>query len=257
MLPICALLHVHQTLLQVGTEVCEQCCSWLSCYTKITRKVQSSTFFSLYYTCVTCTTLSRFEHAMEDVTRYLRPSWTWDSGTLHCLQSGDAWDVLGESHGTCWTWDFGTLHCFHRLDIPRCPRIAHGTSWIWDSGTLQCFHRLDISGFSRMSHRTSWTGLWDFTVPSHSVGIFWDVPGYPMGHLGPGTLGPYTVSMGWTSQDVPEYPMGHLGHGTLGPYSAFTVGISQDVLRCPKTPWTCIGLWDFTLSPQLGHLGMS
>ena len=178
-------------------------------------------------------------------------------GLYTASRAGMSWDVLGESHGTCWTWDFGTLHCFHRLDIPRCPRISHGTSWIWDSGTLQCFHRLDISGFSRMSLRTSWTGLWDFTVPSHSVGIFWDVPGYPMGHLGPGTLGPYTVSMGWTSQDVPEYPMGHLGHGTLGPYSAFTVGISQDVLRCPKTPWTCMGLWDFTLSPQLGHLGMS
>ena len=42
-------------LLQVDTEVCEQCFCWLTRYARITRIMQRSTFFcSLYYTCVTC-----------------------------------------------------------------------------------------------------------------------------------------------------------------------------------------------------------
>ena len=30
------------------------------------------------------------------------------------------------------------------------------------------------------------------------------------------------------------YPMGHLGPGTLGPYTTYTAGTSWDVLRCTK-----------------------
>ena len=130
------------------------------------------------------------------------------------------------------------------------PGIFHGTSWTWDSGT-SLPPKLGRLG---MSWDISWDSLdlelWDLTLPPQlgRLGMSQDIPWDIL------DLGPYTVSMGWTSQDVPEYPMGHLGSGTVEPYSASTVRISQDVLRCPKTSWTCMGLWDFTLSPQLGDI---
>ena len=37
--------------LQVDTEACEQCFSWLSHYGRITRRMQRSTFFFLLYMC--------------------------------------------------------------------------------------------------------------------------------------------------------------------------------------------------------------
>ena len=209
---------------------------------------------------------------------YPRASWTWDSGTLHCLHSLDMlgcprisqdmldlglWDLTlpprlghpGLSQDipghlgpgtlepytafmawtcwvvpgyprTCWTWDSGTLHCFHGLDIPRCPRISQDM--------------LDL-------------GLWDLTLPPWlgHPGLSQDIPG----HLGPGTLGPYTASMVWTSQDVPGYPR------TSWTWDSGTLHCLHgwDMLGCPRISQDILdlGLWDLTLLPWLGHPKMS
>ena len=311
---------------------------------------------------------------------YPRTSWTWDSGTLHCLQgwdmlgcprisqdildlglwdltlpprlghpglsqdipghlgpgtlgpytastAGTSWVVPGYPR-TSWTWDSGTLHCLHGWDIVGCPRISQDildlglwdltlpprlghaglsqdipghlgpgtlgpytaskagtcwvvpgyprTSWTWDSGTLHCLHGWDIVGCPRISQDILDLGLWDLTLPPRlgHRGLFQDIPG----HLGSGTLGPYTASMAWTSQDVP----GYLGLGTLGPYTASKAGTCWVVPGYPRTSWTwdsgtihCLqgwdmlgcprisqdildlGLWDLTLPPRLGHAGLS
>ena len=39
--------------------------------------------------------------------------------------------------------------------------------------------------------------LWQPKLPPHPR-MSWDIPG----HVGPGTLGPYTAPIAWTSQDV-------------------------------------------------------
>ena len=205
MLPICALLHVHQTLLQVGTEVCEQCCSWLSCYTKITRKVQSSTF--LFFVLYMCDMHNTFT------------VWTCNGGCNKISQT-----IL----------DLG-LYTASRVGMP-------GMSWE-----------------NPMGH------VGPGTLGPYTVSIGWtsrDAPGLPMGHLGSGTLEPYSASIGWTSQDFPGCPIGHLGPGTLGLYSAFTC--SGDILGClgifHGTSWTwdsgtihCLHVLDIPGCPRISH----
>ena len=217
MLPICALLHVHQTLaLRCVNNVVLGSLAIL----KITRKVQSNTFlFFVLYMC----------------------------GNGGCNKTSQAILDLG-------LWE---------LTLP--PQWGYpGMSWDiqWDI--------LDL-------------GLWDFTLPPERrcPGMSWE---NPMGHVGPGTLGPYTVSIGWTSRDAPGYPMGHLGSGTLEPYSVSIGWISRDFPGCPMghigrdsgtlqclhmqwgysgmprdIPWDILdlGLWDHTQSPWVGHPRMS
>ena len=177
-------------MLQVDTEACEQCFSWLSRYARITRRMQRSTF-------------------SRDVLGCPRTSWTWDSGTLHCL---------------------------HRWTIPGCP----GTSWTWDSGTLYCLYGVDIPGYPGVSQDILDLGLWDLILPlwRRHPRISWSIPG----HLGPGTLGPYTASTGGPSQDVLEYPRTSWtwDSGTLHCLHSVDIpgcpGVSQDILD--------LGLWD-------------
>ena len=86
----------------------------------------------------------------QDVRVYPRTSWTWDSGTLPCLQS---WDILGchrdvpghlrpGTRGPCPASTAGTSWV-----VRGCPRA----SWTWDSGTLPCLPSWDILGCPGMS----------------------------------------------------------------------------------------------------------
>ena len=73
------------------------------------------------------------------------------------------------------------------------------------------------------------------------------------GHLGPGTLGPYTASIARTSQDVPVYPR---TSWTWDPGTLHCLH-GWDIPGYPRTSWT----WDLgnylTLPPWLGHPSMS
>ena len=113
----------------------------------------------------------------------------------------------------------------------------HNTFMVWTSN----------GGYNKISQAILDLGLWELTLPPQpgypviSRDISWDIldlgprdaPGYPMGHLGPGTMEPYSVSIGWTSRDVLGCPIGHLGPGTLGPYTASTAMTFRDVLGYP------------------------
>ena len=209
---------------------------------------------------------------------YPRTSWTWDSGTLHCLQG---WDMLGCPRISQDILDLGLW------DLTLPPRLGHAglsqdipvhlgpgtlgpytastagtswvvpgyprTSWTWDSGTLHCLHGWDILGCPRISQDILDLGLWDLTLPPRlgHRGLSQDIPG----HLGPGTLGPYTASMAWTSQDVPGYSRisWTWDSGTLHCLHGW------DMLGCPRISQDILdlGLWDLTLPPRLGHAGLS
>ena len=127
------------------------------------------------------------------------------------------------------------------------------TSWTWDSGTLYCLYGVDIPGYPGVSQDILDLGLWDLILPlwRRHPRISWSIPG----HLGPGTLGPYTASTGEPSQDVLEYPRTSWtwDSGTLYCVHSIDIpgcpGVSQDILD--------LGLWDLTLPPQVNHPRMS
>ena len=45
-------MHISLVYIQVDTEVCEQCFSWLSKYSKMTRRMSRNTF--IFFFCLTC-----------------------------------------------------------------------------------------------------------------------------------------------------------------------------------------------------------
>ena len=102
---------------------------------------------------------------------------------------------------TSWTWDTGTLHCLYNLGHPK---ISWGIPGLLGPGTLglyTAFTSWDIPRNPGVSQDFLDLGHWDFTLPLHprTPQKSWAIPGL----LGPGTLGLYTA---FTSWDIPRYP---------------------------------------------------
>ena len=75
-------------------------------------------------------------------------------------RSGTSRDVPGYPR-TSWTWDSGTKHCLQVWDIPGCPRISQD---ILDLGLWDLTLPPGL-GHPGMSQDILGLGLWDLTLP--------------------------------------------------------------------------------------------